>query len=113
MKRLMIYLGILALLLAAPVESVDIGKLLPVQVISVRKENGWVVLETDTENVGMGGTAVQALQNLKDTASGIIYLDTAEYLLAAEEAREEAQEIISYLKRNIKQGTYKGGDINE
>ena len=102
MKRLMIYLGLLALLFAAPVESADIGKLLPVQVISIRKENGWVVLETDTEDVGMGGTAVQALQNLKDTASGIIYLDTAEYLLLEKDTQEDAEALRSELKPSVR-----------
>ena len=98
MKRIIIYIGILAMLFAAPLESADVGKLLPVQVVQLRKENGWVVLETDTENVGMGGTAKQALQNLKDTASGIIYLDTAEYLLLSKDAEDALTQLRTALK---------------
>ena len=102
MKRIVLYIGILVLLLAAPVESADIGKLLPVQVISIRKENGWVVLETDTEDIGMGGNAVQALRNLKDTASGIIYLDTAEYLLLTKDTQEDVEQLRSELKPDLR-----------
>ena len=102
MKRIIIYIGILAMLFAAPLESADVGKLLPVQVVQLRKENGWVVLETDTENVGMGGTAKQALQNLKDTASGIIYLDTAEYLLLTKDTINAAEELREVLKDNVR-----------
>ena len=102
MKRLILYIGILAMLFAAPVESADVGKLLPVQVVQLRKENGWVVLETDTENRGMGGTVKRALQNLKDTASGIIYLDTAEYLLLEKDAEEEAEQLRDVLKPSVR-----------
>ena len=102
MKRIIIYIGILALLLAAPVESADIGKLIPVQVVSIRKENDWVILETDTEDVGMGASAEQALKNLKDTASGVVYLDTAEYLLIGKDTQEEAEALRDSLKRTVR-----------
>ena len=46
----------------------------------------------------MGGTVLQALQNLKDTTAGILYLDTAEYLLLTKEATEAAGELEKELK---------------
>ena len=50
MKRVIIYIGILAALIAAPVEQMEVGKLVPVQVVSVYKEGNAYVLETDTQN---------------------------------------------------------------
>ena len=101
MKRVLLYIGILALLLAAPVESADIGKLRPVQVVSVYKENNWVVMHTDTEDKGYGSTAKQALQNLKDTSNGIIYLDTADYLLVTKDTIDAAEELRKDLKDSV------------
>ena len=101
MKRVLIYIGILAALIAAPVKSSDIGKLRPVQVVSVYKENVWTVLETDTEDKGYGGTVQQALQNLKDTSNGIIYLDTADYLLLTKDTEHAAEQLRQALKENV------------
>lgn len=71
MKRTILYIGILALIVAAPVKPMDIEKLRPVQIVSIYKENSWTVIETDTEDKGIGGTAKQALQNMKDTSDGV------------------------------------------
>ena len=98
----MLYMVILAALFAAPVRSSDIGKLRPVQVVSVYKENNWVVMETDTEDKGYGGTVTQALKNLKDTSNGIIYLDTAEYLLLTKDTENMAEELRQVLKDKVR-----------
>ena len=102
MKRIILYIGILAAVLAAPVRPQNIGKMKPVQVVSIYKEDDWVVIETDTEDKGMGGTATQALQNLKDTASGVVYLDTAEYLLLSKEAEAMAEALRRELKPSVR-----------
>ena len=101
MKRIILYIVILAGVIAAPVKPLNVGSLIPVQVVALREENGWTVIETDTGNRGIGGTAKQALRNLKDTACGDIYLDTAEYLLLGENAADAAEELRSELKRSV------------
>ena len=102
MKRILLYIGILGLLTAAPVERSDIGKLRPVQVVSVYKENNWTVMETDTKDKGYGGTAQQALRNLKETSNGVIYLDTADYLLVTKDTVDAVEELQQELKDNVK-----------
>ena len=102
MKRIILYIGILAALLAAPVERADVGKLRPVQAVYIYKEKDWFVLETDTDDLGIGATAEQALRNLKDTTAGIIYLDTAEYLLLSKDAQEAAEELREELKDSVR-----------
>ena len=87
--------------MAAPAEPLNIGELIPVQVVSIYQEKGWTVIETDTGNKGMGGTAKQALRNLKDTACGKIYLDTAEYLVLGEDTAEAVEELRDELKRSV------------
>lgn len=102
MKRIIIYIVILAAVIAAPVKQQNIGKMKPVQVVSVYKENDWIVVETDTEDRGMGGTVKQALQNLKDTANGIIYVDTAEYLLLSKDVLDIVEELRQELKPSVR-----------
>ena len=102
MRRIILYIGILALIVAAPVKPMDIEKLRPVQIVSVYKQSDWTVIETDTGDKGIGGTARQALQNMKDTSEGIIYLDTAEYLLVTKQTEEATRELIAELKLSVR-----------
>ena len=101
MKRILCYIGILAAVLAWPVERLDVGKLRPVQTVAVYKKDNWVVIETDTEDIGYGATAHQALANLEDTTSGVIYLDTAEYLLLSKDAEDAVEDLRSELKPSV------------
>ena len=101
MKRILCYIGILAAVLVWPVERLDVGKLCPVQVVSVYKKDNWVVIETDTEDIGFGATARQALENLEDTTSGVIYLDTAQYLLLSKDAEDAVEDLRDELKPSV------------
>mgnify|MGYP003299058783 CR=1 FL=1 len=101
MKRIILYIGIVAALFVAPTEQLEVGKLIPVEAAAVYKQNASYVIETNTQNKGIGKTAQEALQNLKDTAAGIIYLDTAKYLLLT----EETQDAVEILRENLKPST--------
>ena len=102
MKRVILYIGILALVVAAPVKPMNVGNLRPVQIIAVRKMNKWVMVETDTEDKGIGGTIAQALQNMKDRSDGVIYLDTAQYLLVEKDAEELIGDLSNALKPSVR-----------
>ena len=101
MKRTILYIGILALVLAAPVKPMEIEKLRPVQIVSVYKENDWTIVETDTGDIGIGASVEQAVQNMKDTSGGVIYLDTAEYLLLTKETEETVERLRAELKPSV------------
>ena len=102
MKRVLIYGAILASVAAVPVCPLKIGQMLPVKVVAIYKEGARTVIETDTKNKGVGDTAVQALCNMKDTASGIIYLDTAQYLLLTKDTEEAAEELREELRPGVR-----------
>lgn len=102
MRRILCYAAILALVLALPVEKSDVGKLRPVEVVSIYKEGKLYVMQTDTADQGVGTTAQQALESLKATSSGIIYLDTAEFLLLSEGAEDAAEELRQQLKSSVR-----------
>jgi len=101
-KRIVLYIGMIALVFAAPVEHLNVGELIPVQVVAISQENGWTVIETDTGDKGIGANAQKALKNLKDTASGKIYLDTAEYLLLGRDTANAAEDLRGELKPSVK-----------
>jgi hypothetical protein len=101
MKRIIIYVLILIALLFVPVKDNDIGKLQPVEVVQVYRQGQQVTIRTDTGDLGVGNTAQLALQNLKDTTPGYIYLDTAEYLLMNMNAAQDVEQLRSVLKKNL------------
>lgn len=109
--RKILSIVILMLSLAAPVKRLDVAKLQPVETVAVYYSGNAVVLETDTGDVGQGSTAVKALQDLKESACSVIYLDTAEYLLIGQNAQNAAAELRPFLKGSVKVGSYHGGDI--
>lgn len=102
MKRILFYLLILAAVLYAPVRGTDVGKLRPVQAISLYKEKGQCIIETDTEDRGVGKTGMEALDNLKQTTPAKIYLDTADFLLLGERVEEELEQLREKLKASVK-----------
>lgn len=102
MKRIIIYIVTLAVLTFAPVKGAELGKMRPVEVVLVYEQNGEVVIVTDTKDIGKGENGLSALENLKATTTGTIYLDTAQYLLIGENGEIAAEELRGHLKDNIK-----------
>ncbi len=101
MKRIIIYCLLLAAVLVIPVEKLDVGKLEPVQAVWMYKQGNWIVLETDTQDRGVGRTVEEALSDLEEHCLGIIYLDTAQFLLVSENAVEQITEVQPHLKRSV------------
>ena len=99
--RWILYVVILALLFLAPLERADVAKLLPIETVAVYKEQGQVVMETDTKHKGVGRNAEEALESLKENTPAIVYLDTAKYLVVAEDVKDQIAQLKSYLKDRV------------
>ena len=99
MKKSFLYMLMLAVVLALPTKSTDVGKLRPVQTVAAYKNGAEYIIETDTEDVGRGESINTAIRNLKETTPAIIYLDTAQYLIVSEEVLVE--EMHPYLKDSV------------
>lgn len=104
MKKIVLYILALSVILLLPMEGTDVAKLQPVEVIQIDKdkEESSVVITTDVGAAGTGATVERAIENLKATTSGIVFLDTADYLLLGRAALEEADKIKTYLKPSIR-----------
>lgn len=98
--KILLYMVILIGVLLLPAQGTDVGKLIPVEVIAVSESGGVVTINTDTGDMGQGNGLEEAFEDMKRTAPGIIYLDTAEYLIL-EEGLEEMEALRGYLKGDI------------
>ena len=96
--KLLLYIVLLLVVCFLPVESTDVGKLIPVEVIAVSEEDGLVTVRTDTGDQGRGSDLPQAFRDLQATAPGMIYLDTAEYLLLEPGTEDGVAVLGDYLK---------------
>lgn len=86
MKRWIILAAAAAAALALqPGGERDVAKLEPVQLVFVYKSGNEICIETDTDAFGKGKDLQSAMEDMKLTAPGYIFLDTAEFLLLTEE----------------------------
>lgn len=99
MRRMIVYFGILAAVLWAGDPGTDIGMLIPVETVFIQKQGDTIVIQTDSADTGTGATIKQAAEDLKEKADGVIYLDTADYLIL----NREAEALLYQLQSNQKQ----------
>ena len=112
MIRKLFYTVILGALFFAPLKRVEIANLEPIQAVWMYHVDGTLVLETDTQDKGSGATVAQALENMKASSPGIIYLDTAQYLFVSEDAQTQIPALQPYVKGTVRLCLWDGqGDI--
>lgn len=102
MIRTCMYILILASLLFAPVDRLEVALLEPVEIIYVSQTGGVVAVTTDTGAQGSGEGVRQALQALHATTAGVVYLDTAEYLLFNSEAAAQVEQLRGCIKEDVR-----------
>lgn len=106
--RMILYICILALLPFAPVERLDVAKLEPVQTVAISAEAGTIVVQTDTKKRGEGRSIREAVEDLESNTPGVIYLDTAQYLLVTDEATCYYGEIKKYMLPSVRVSLWDG-----
>ena len=113
MKRI-IYGALVAAALLIPTTPQELGKLKPVEVVKLNKEEGMIRIETDTGDSGLGETVELALRESKATTPGTIYLDTAEYVLLPKQEEELLHQLSAHLNPSVRICTWEGNiDLNE
>ena len=100
MKRwLWILLAVLTVHLLGT-QGTNLEDLEPVQLLQAEQREGKILLKTDTGSEGQGSTLDQALEDLKQSASGRIFLETAEQVLIV----EGAESLLPGLSRVLRPG---------
>ena len=114
MKRVVIYLLLLSAVALMPMRGTDVGQLHPVELVHLYMEEDVVAIATDTGAVGRGRTVEEAVANLNATTAGIVFLDTAQYLLLSESAKLLYPAMANYLKPKVRVCTVENGiDLHE
>lgn len=99
--KMIIYGILIVSAMLVPTRPLELGKLKPVEVIRVEKNDEGILIETDTGDSGRGRTVNQAVWNLHETTAGTIYLDTAEYILLPMD-ETVLMEVCPYLRGDIR-----------
>lgn len=94
MKHWRIYLAAAAVVILLPRgQEMDIGKLQPVELIHIYKETNAVVVRSDAGDLGIGNTLPLALEDMKQTATGEVFLETIDYVLISEDMKAAIPEL--------------------
>ena len=102
MRKIAIYILLLGAASIIPRNGTDVAKLHPVELVQLYKEKDTIVIATDTGAVGKGTSTEEAVANLNATTPGIVFLDTARYLLLSESAKEQSTALECYLKPKVR-----------
>lgn len=102
MKRIILYMIVLLALPMTSARGIDVGRLIPAEVVWMDQSEKGTILRLDTGDYGVGDTVEQALENMKATASGTVFLDTADYLIVTESAESAVAEVAPYLKGSVR-----------
>lgn len=101
MKRWLWYLAGLLIVAAfgeLPFSGTDVAELQPVEVIRVWSGHGLVGVETDTGDQGLGMDVASAIEDLKASTAGQVFLETAEHLIVTREALPLLSELADYMR---------------
>lgn len=99
MKRWVIAIAaVIAVLLLPEGQGTDVGKLQPVELLYIYINDGKIILQTDTGDTGMGYTLDAAVDDMHNTASGVVFLDTIDYVLLTENTRDIINDLQNILR---------------
>lgn len=108
MMRILFYIILLILTFLAPVRRVEIEHLEPVEAVFAVRNGEQITLTTDTGASGTGDDVDRALMDLEETTPGIVFLDTARYLLLSTDTPEDVDRLRQHLKGNVRVCMFEG-----
>lgn len=111
--RYIIYCIIIVAVLIAPVQKIDIGDLEPIQALWLYMEEDLIAIKTDTDDYGVGKTVDEAVAMMKKQSEGIVYLDTAQFLLVSEDAVTQIGSLAPKLKGTVKVCLWEGENVKD
>ena len=85
MKWFLLTAAVLTCVFGLPFRDYDTAKLLPIRCIQARREDGQILLLSEAGE-GRGKTWQEAVENLRQNASGEVFFDTAEQVIFSDEA---------------------------
>lgn len=102
MRRWIVMLAALLAFRLLPSAGTELSKLRPASLLYVNTQGKQIQLTTDTGDAGSGETLEAALQNMRDSSSGVIYLDTVEHLMVANSAAYLMPQLAELLRPTVR-----------
>ncbi len=104
MKRWLIPAALLAVVILGEglFRGTDVAKMEPVEAVRLTLYPEGVVLQTDTGSSGVGKNLLEAVEDMRQTAEGVIFLETAEYLLLENGKTEIIPELMGVFRPSCK-----------
>lgn len=81
-----------------PFAAAETARLLPAEIVRISKRGPIYRIETDQPGTGRGRSIQKALENLKEKAPGIVFLETAQTVLVQDLDREDCRSLLSILR---------------
>lgn len=101
MRRWIAMAGALLIFSFLPSPGTELGELSPAALLFVYREGEEIIIETDTACVGRGSTIRNALDDMNQTSSGRILLDTVENLVVSSEAKQTIPQLQELLRPGV------------
>lgn len=101
MRRIALFLCLMTAAVLLPTsffEHSDVSDLKPVELIYIDKVQDILRVATEESDEGYGAAPEDAFNDLKATASGMIFLDTVEYILISPQAADLLPELDGLLR---------------
>lgn len=80
----------------------DVAKMEPVELVWLMRTDEGIAVQTDTGSTGWGKSVSAAVEDMKQSASGEIFLETAEYILLTDLDEEILPELMALLRPSCK-----------
>lgn len=80
----------------------DVGELQPMELLYIYKEGDRIVIETDTGDKGIAYCLDDAILDIQKTAVGVVFLETADYLLVTEQTKHLIPQLETVLRPAVK-----------
>lgn len=106
--------GIMAVFGILPFAGTDVAKLEPVEVVALSWERNRILVQTDTQEQGRGQTLEATFADLKESADGQVFLETAQYLLLEKDQIHLLPELKTFLRPSCNICIWSGqGDLQD
>lgn len=102
MRTWLLLLALLFVLAGLPNGGTELGELHPVSLLLVEMDEKMIAVQTDTRQYGRGETLALALQNLEETTTGHIFLDTVTNLVLTEGTQALIEEWKAFLRPGVR-----------
>lgn len=101
MKRWLSMVIVISVFALLPSQGVELGMMRPAEALQIRSKENGVIVATDLGDKGVGDTLDEAIDNLVESSTGKVYLDTVQFLILDKASQAMTDEIKTFLRPSV------------